>query len=187
MTEDLTADDVDESLDTRRLRLRPLRRGDAPAIAAYLADYDVAKMLGHVPFPYKLKDAETFVEHHEGERVFAITLKASGELIGITSLRSISPKHADLGYWLGRPHWGHGYATEAAQRMIDYGFETLKLARIDADCRVVNEASRRVLRKCGFPFCGPGMLQTLASGRVASEHYAMDRRCWEAIRAWGRS
>ena len=83
--------------------------------------------------------------------------------------------------------WGHSDGNpEAAQRMIDYGFETLKLARIDADCRVVNEASRRVLRKCGFPFCGPGMLQTLASGRVASEHYAMDRRCWEAIRAWGR-
>ena len=55
-----------------------------------------------------------------------------------------------IGYWLGTPHWGKGYATEAVQALIDTLFTLLEIPAIEADTRVINPASRRVLEKSGF-------------------------------------
>lgn len=181
-------DEEVECLRTRRLALRALTPRDAPTIATYLADQDVARMLARVPVPYSLADAESFVNDHGSELVLAIRAPADDRLVGLCGLNpDASGKRAELGYWIGRPHWGNGYATEAAQALIDYGFKTLGLERVDVSCRVVNVASRRVISKCGFTFCGAGMMLTAANGRVASEHFSMDRSCWKALKAWGRA
>ncbi|MCB8836651.1 GNAT family N-acetyltransferase [Aurantimonas sp. VKM B-3413] len=193
MTEDLTErrEDLSERRATRalvtpRLRLRPVAKTDAEAIANLISDRDVAKMLSRVPWPYHLEDAEAFIANHGDEIVFAICPKAGGDLAGLCSLK-LNPevRRAEIGYWIGRPYWGNGYATEAAQSVIDYGFVALDLRAIDVSCRVINEASRRVIWKCGFHFCGNGMIDTVASGRVASEHFTMDRSCWTSLKAWG--
>ncbi|MEX6508812.1 GNAT family N-acetyltransferase [Jiella sp. M17.18] len=186
MTEDLTDRLLTCALVTPRLRLRPVQAGDAGAIATLINDRDLARMLARVPWPYRFEDAEAFIADHGEEIVFAICLKASGDLTGICSLKPTTDRRrAEIGYWVGRPFWGNGYATEAAQAVIDYGFTALDLQAIDASCRVINEASRKVIWKCGFRFCGNGMTDTVVSGRVASEQFTMDRSCWTSLKAWG--
>src|SRR5229473_1985998 len=80
-----------------------------------------------------------------------IVVRESDTLCGGVGLR-IEPDHhrAELGYWIGVPHWGKGYATEAAGAMVKYGFETLGLHRIFASHFANNSASARVLRKIGM-------------------------------------
>ncbi|MBO0903429.1 GNAT family N-acetyltransferase [Jiella sp. MQZ13P-4] len=172
---------------TPRLRLRPLRLDDAETLAALLDDFEVVRMLARVPWPYGVADAESFICDYGDETVFAVCLKASGELVGVCGLHPgrRGGNAGDLGYWIGRRHWNQGYATEAAHAAIDYGFTALGLDEITVSCRVINEASRRVVWKCGFRFSGSGMIDTLASGRVAAEHFSLDRSCWRSLKAWG--
>lgn len=172
-----------------RLRLRPPAPDDAEAIAELLDDYDVVKMLSRVPWPYTRDHAEDFIRDHGDETVFAICLKATGDLVGICGVQPDDrrPKRGELGFWIGRPFWGNGYATEAAHAAIDYGFTALGLDEITVSCRVINEASRRVIWKCGFRFSGNGMIETVSAGRVASEHFSLDRSCWRSLKSWGEA
>ncbi|WP_245308534.1 GNAT family N-acetyltransferase [Aurantimonas sp. 22II-16-19i] len=174
---------------TPRLRLRPPVPQDAEAIAALLDDYDVVKMLSRVPWPYGVEDAESFIRDHGEETVFVICLKATGDIVGICGVHPDARRsdRGELGYWIGRPFWGNGYATEAAHAAIDYGFTALGLGEIRVNCRVINEASRRVIWKCGFRFIGSGMIDTVAAGRVASEHFSLDRNCWQSLKSWGEA
>jgi ribosomal-protein-alanine N-acetyltransferase len=81
--------------------------------------------------------------------------RAPGKLIGGITL-TLTPAHqrADLGYWLGVPFWGQGYATEAARLVISFGFARLHLHRIQARCFPRNRASARVLEKVGMRYEG---------------------------------
>ncbi|WP_246217627.1 GNAT family N-acetyltransferase [Jiella pacifica] len=194
MTEEMTEERSPRTGPTRtivtpRLRLRPTSLGDADAIAALLDDHDVVKMLSRVPWPYTIEDAESFIRDRSDETVFAICLKSGGEIVGLCGIRCDAnrPMRGELGYWIGRPHWGNGYATEAAHAAIDYGFTALGLDEISAHCRVINEASRKVIWKCGFRFIGSGMIDTVASGRVASEIFSLDRNCWRSLKTWGEA
>src|SRR5215470_19755479 len=114
------------SLETARLRLRALQRTDARAVARLANDRRIAENTVIMPHPYTLADAESFfrhVEESESETAFAITL-ADDALIGICGLRMATPrKPPEIGYWLGVPYWGQGYATEAARAVIDHAFE----------------------------------------------------------------
>lgn len=179
-------DDSESRLTTARLALRLARMGDAPAIARHANDRQVAEMTSRIPHPYGLGHAESFLASLGDELVFAITCRESGEFMGLTGLHATEREDAaELGYWLGRPFWNKGYATEAAQAMIDHAFGALALTCVEVRCRVVNGASRRVIQKCGFGYRGTGLSTSLVSGRVASETYAMDRRTWESLKAWG--
>jgi RimJ/RimL family protein N-acetyltransferase len=62
----------------------------------------------------------------------------------------------ELGYWIGRPYWGRGYATAGARLVLSFGFGELGLRSIRATCLTTNAASARVLEKLGFEFEGPG-------------------------------
>ncbi|WAP67909.1 GNAT family N-acetyltransferase [Jiella pelagia] len=194
MTEEMTEERSLRAGETRtvvtpRLRLRPPILADAEPVAALLDDYDVVRMLSRVPWPYTLADAQSFIRDRSDETVFAICLKSGGEVLGLCGIRGNAdrPLRGELGYWIGRPHWGNGYATEAAHAAIDYGFTALGLNEISANCRVINEASRRVIWKCGFRFIGSGMIDTAASGRVASENFSLDRSCWRSLKSWGEA
>ena len=184
--DEASALDEDEcSLSTRRLRLRPAVLADAPAIARYANDRQIAEMTSRIPHPYTLGNAEAFLSGVEDELILALTRRADGAFLGLSSLQALDEDGAvELGYWIGRPFWGQGFATEAAQAVIDHAFATLGMAVVEVRCRVVNGASRRVIRKCGFAYCGTGLSTSLVSGRVASETYRMDRRCWESLKSW---
>src|SRR5439155_26735367 len=134
-------------LATARLQLRPLQSEDASTIAALANDRRIAENTARIPHPYTFADAEGFLRYldeSETETAFAITL-ADDALIGICGLRTTPRKAPEIGYWLGAPYWGHGYATEAARAVIDHAFEDLGLERLEAGARVSNPASRRFL------------------------------------------
>lgn len=143
----------DPTLQTERLLLRPYTRADAPTLVPLIGAREVAATTLRIPHPYSLSDAEDFITRMESgdEKRFAIVLRASATLIGGVGLRvATAHNHAELGYWLGVPYWGKGYATEAARAMVRYGFEQLGLHRIQASHFSNNPASGKVLRKIGM-------------------------------------
>jgi len=144
------------TLRTERLLLRPFTPADAAAVHRAVALRDVAAMTFSIPHPYPDGAALQWIESQSssfarGESVhFAITTAEAG-LVGAVGLQ-IEPAHAkaELGYWIAKPQWGRGYASEAARAAVGFGFGTLHLERIHARVMAANRASARVLAKLGF-------------------------------------
>jgi ribosomal-protein-alanine N-acetyltransferase len=142
---------------TPRLLLRPLAITDAAAIVRLAGAREVAAYTLRIPHPYTDNHAERFItaaaRHAESGQsvVFAIEVQETSHFIGAIGLE-IQPthRHAELGYWIGVPYWGNGYATEAAAAAVRFGFETLQLHRIYAMHFLENAASGRVLRNIGM-------------------------------------
>lgn len=172
---------------TERLVMRPPHADDVPDLARLANNRRVAEMLARMPSPYRIEDARAFVAmcaaRSAGGRAYALTLGHNGAFIGCAGL-DMRPDGLELGYWIGEPHWGGGYATEAAHALVDLAFRATDIDRLLVSCRVVNPASRRVIQKCGFQYAGQGMMDSLAAGRVPVERYQLDRRTWVALRTW---
>jgi RimJ/RimL family protein N-acetyltransferase len=171
--------------------LRAPHEDDIDALAHLANNANIATMVSRMPHPYTTADAADFVRRAKagtiGKCVYAITKADNGAFLGCCGIEP----HADgrtveLGYWLGEPHWNQGYATEATQALTDMAFRTRDIDQIDARCRVMNMASRRVIQKCGFQFQGSGMVDSLAlGGTVAVEWYRLDRKTWVSLKSWG--
>lgn len=147
--------------ETERLILRPFTVADAPALQHLAGVHAIADTTLNIPHPYPDGAAEAWVaslpgQFHAGTGVtFALALRESGALCGSLGL-SISQRHAhaELGYWVGAPYWGRGYATEAVAALLTYGFRDLGLHRIHANHFTRNPASGRVMQKLGMRFEG---------------------------------
>ena len=141
-------------LETDRLILRPPEERDVPTIVALIGDYDVAKNLSTVPHPYSDNDARTYlVKAAENlargtDYSFSIIRKEDGAHIGGTGLHLKDGKN-EFGYWLGRPYWGKGYATEAAHRIVQFAFYEMLQPSVWAGWYHDNPASGHVLAKIG--------------------------------------
>ena len=149
-------------LRTDRLLLRPFTLADAPIVQRLAGERDIASTTLNIPHPYEDRLAEEWISTHQsrfdaGESVvFAIVLREDGALIGAISLVHISQRHenAGLGYWIGKPYWSNGYCTEAARRVLRYGFGALGLNRVYASHLSRNPASGRVMEKIGMTYEG---------------------------------
>jgi RimJ/RimL family protein N-acetyltransferase len=176
-------------LDTERLTLRAPRFEDAKAIARLANDRRIAENTTRIPHPYRPADAEAFiasVNKSDGELAFLITL--DDEPIGACGLAQLDGPAPDLGYWLGAPHWGNGYATEAARAVIDHAFSVLGYEALQAGARCTNPASRRVLEKCGFQWTGVGLYRIRALASSAPiDRFRLDRGIWASLKSWGRT
>jgi ribosomal-protein-alanine N-acetyltransferase len=146
-----------QELRTARLVLRSFERADIPAIVRLAGVREIAATTLHIPHPYDSAEAEDFLARMDAEcrqgnaAVFAVTLSSSGELCGACGLHvSSAQQRAELGYWIGVPYWGQGFATEAARAVVEFGFTTLGLHRIHASLFAGNSASGRVLEKIGM-------------------------------------
>jgi RimJ/RimL family protein N-acetyltransferase len=138
---------------TARLNLRTVVHADAARIAALAGDWDVASMTGRIPFPYSEEAAHHWVDGlAEREEVFGIEL--NGELIGICGFTLDTDGDAELGYWIGKPYWGQGYATEAARAVMAHGFAKSGVRRFICKHLTGNDASEHVIRKLGFRSTG---------------------------------
>ncbi len=148
------------TLTTSRLVLRPFLLSDAATVQRLAGERAVADTTLTIPHPYADGQAETWIASHEGAwtrhemATLAIT-EADAGLVGAISVRiELAHRRAELGYWIGTPYWGLGYATEAARAMTRYGFEKLSLQRIYSQHFTRNPASGRVLAKVGMQFEG---------------------------------
>jgi RimJ/RimL family protein N-acetyltransferase len=140
---------------TTRLLLRPGWREDAPALFAAIADERIVRNLALAPWPYTLADAEAFLTRARAPRDVAclIFLREDGapRLVGgIGFGRKPGDARPEFGYWIARPYWGRGIATEAGAALIANARDTLRLKRLDAGHFTDNPASGRVLAKLGF-------------------------------------
>ena len=138
-------------LETERLRLRPLELTDAQALYEIVSAREVAEGTLTIPHPYRPEWAAEYIASIENENEFAITLRSDGALVGSIAL-TVEAEHdrGQLGYVVGVPYWGNGYATEAGRAVVGHAFEELGLNRVYAFCFSRNVASRRVLEKIGM-------------------------------------
>ena len=142
---------------TERLLLRPGWAEDAPALARVIADEAVVRNLATVPWPYRQEDAEAFLAAPRDPAMpsFLISERTDGapRIVGACGFGRRPSGAVELGYWIGRPHWGKGFATEAGRALIDIA-RALKLPRLEASHFLDNPASGRVLEKLGFVATG---------------------------------
>lgn len=137
--------------------MRPFSLSDALRVKELAGEREIAETTANIPHPYEDGMAEEWISTHqdafdsEQSVVFAIELRPEGPLIGAIGL-GISKIHqwAELGYWIGKPYWNHGYCTEAAREVLRYGFEDQNLNRIQARHMPKNPASGRVMEKIGM-------------------------------------
>jgi|SRR5665213_3690554 len=177
-------------LETKRLALRAPRLEDAKKVTALANDRRIAENTARIPHPYKISDAESFIggANKSGEAAFLVTLRDDDTIIGACGIMFHYDATPELGYWLGVPYWGKGYATEALHAVIDYAFIDLEHEVLEAGARVTNPASRRVLEKCGFQWTGVGLYRINSIKSSAPiDRFRLERRVWSALKSWGGS
>ena len=165
--------DVFVPLATDRLVLRPLVPEDADALHRLVNDWEVARNLAVVPFPYPRELADDWIRstRHslaDGSGYQLAITGREGEheiMVGVVGLRiDAGQRCGRLGYWVGRRFWGHGVATEAAGRLARWALANLDLDRLEAGVITDNPASAAVLRRIGFRETGEGTDDFLARG-----------------------
>lgn len=150
---------------TERLLLRGPVLADASRISLLAGDYDVASMTGTIPHPYTEEMAVDWIRSlHEGEEGVAFAIDLAGALIGCIGYRAYDAAHAEMGYWLGKPYWGMGFATEAARALILHAFQAEDFAYLTIGHFRENPASARVIAKLGFEPSGEVLRECAARG-----------------------
>ena len=173
-------------LSTERLRLRPLQAEDAAELHRLVNDWEVAKSLATVPFPYPRALADEWITSTAQQiaagtayHVAIVGDEAGREvLVGCVGLRlDAEARNAELGYWVGRRFWGHGVGPEAAARLARWGLANLAVDRLVASALEENARSQAVLRRIGFRETGTGLRDSVSRGG------AMPVRWYEMTRA----
>lgn len=150
--------DVSPVIETRRLALRSPEPRDVERLAALADDYGVAKNTLRIPHPYRRADADQFVERvaaqdRRRDNTFVIEHEDEGA-IGVIGFFADKDPWPEMGYWIGRPWWGRGFATEAAEGALAWARRSWKRRAVTAGHFVDNPASGRVLEKAGFLYTG---------------------------------
>jgi RimJ/RimL family protein N-acetyltransferase len=181
------------TLTTRRLRLRPVADHDADDLFSLMSDREVLRYWDS-PAWTDPERSTAFIERcrhlaTEGTGVRLVVERLDDQaFLGWCTLQTWNPefRSASLGYCYGQAAWGHGYATEAAHALLDWGFATLDLNRVQAEADTRNVASRRVLEKLGFRLEGTLREDCVVDGDVSDSWvFGLLRREWESA-ALGR-
>lgn len=177
-----TQNEPETPIETERLLLRPFRESDAEALFKCCQNPNIGNNAGWQPHTSLEESQEILRSVFISQKgVWAIILKESGQLIGsagiIADPKRENPQARMLGYWLDENHWGKGYMTEAVKAVIDYGFNTLKLSLITANCYPHNERSQQVLKRHGFVYEG-----TLHQAELTYDGHLYDHQCYYLIK-----
>jgi 8-oxo-dGTP diphosphatase len=151
---------------TDRLRLRPMEPKDIDNFVHDLSDWEVQQWLTQPPFPYQRTDGETYLAIVQGNHatshptLFVIADKMCDAALGATAVDIDGEGTGELGYWLGRGHWGRGLMKEAVAALLRHAQRHPALRRLCAVTDPVNIRSQRVLSACGFLDRGLAARQT---------------------------
>lgn len=174
---------------TDRLRLRFFRADDLDRLVSLAGEYEVVRWLARLPYPYRREDGADFIAavggglSDAGELVYAIAAPDDDRVMGALGL-ILDGAQAELGYWLGRPHQGRGYAMEAVRALLDLGFGALGLARIYADVQAANVRSRHLLERLGFSHTGEASIYLMIEKRyVMGPRYELTRAEWKKLQS----
>ncbi len=164
-------------IETQRLTLRPAALADAARVSLLAGDFDVACMTGTIPHPYSEQMAAEWIAGAlEGEEGVVFMIERSERLIGCTGYRAMAADYAELGYWIGKPYWGQGYATELVRALIAHAFDKDGFDYLMAGHFTDNPASAAIIRKLGFVAQGSEMRDCAARGLAADcVTYRLDR------------
>ncbi|MCA3560106.1 MAG: GNAT family N-acetyltransferase [Aestuariivirga sp.] len=165
---------------TDRLTLRPPEERDRQAMILALNNLNVSRWTGRIPYPYGPEDAEAFFVYlrQKPEDALVLAITRNDALIGVIGLEG------ELGYWLAEPHWGQGYATEAARSVVDHAFSTLGCEGLEASYHLSNTASRRILLGLGFQETGEDMAFSRArAAQVPTMRLELTRDAWAEAKA----
>jgi RimJ/RimL family protein N-acetyltransferase len=182
------ANPSDIKLETQRLLLRPLKEEDEENIYQYVKDYDIARWTINIPHPYPREGAIEFIKQARGlmeeglAYELAILLKPEMKIVGVVSFVRINKAHrnAELGYWVGKPYWNNGIATEAAIRILEFGFEDLGLQRIFAKCFFDNLPSKRIMEKIDMEYEGKFRHEIFKEDRfIDITYYSILKEDWK--------
>jgi ribosomal-protein-alanine N-acetyltransferase len=177
-----------KTLHTTRLTLRPPRRGDEKDLWAIHSDPDVMRYFSEPPWldperPARQIDEDAGRFEREESFRFAIVLTETGRQIGNCTLFALhrQNRRAEIGYALGRQHWGRGYMHEALRALVTHAFMDLDLNRLEADIDPRNAASAAALVRLGFREEGLLRERWIVGGEVCdSALYGLLRREWDA-------
>jgi len=160
-------------------------RGFSPADIARLCelagDWEVAKMTATIPHPYTPEVARAFIGSHDAEAsrgaawTYAVTRADDGVLVGCVALSDDPVPRGNLGYWIGRPYWGMGYATAAVRALLAVGFAQLEHVTLSALHLASNPASGRVLAHCGMVEGAPTTLPHRDGGPAEFRTWSITR------------
>ena len=141
---------------TARLVLRPTEPRDAPRFAEIQSNWNVTRMLRLAPWPVVAAEMAAWVETHAQEWAAGIAyrfaVERDGQVIGCCDVDDIDGDRGEIGYWYDEAQWGGGIAGEAAQALVRFAQDDLRLVRLDAGHAADNPASGRVLERVGFRF-----------------------------------
>jgi len=169
-------------LETDRLVLRAPSMVDAARMTGLAGDWEVAKYTANIPHPYPdgeaerwLRGAMTSLRTPSGSVAVAIAIKPDPRLAGIVSVTlDRSCRSAELGFWLGQPYWGKGFASEAIGRLAAFLRQRVKLAELHASALPANRGSVGVLKACGFQYDDMVSQEMPARGETAMlERYVL--------------
>ena len=145
------------TITTSRLILRLFKKSDAEEVARLCNNYNIYINTLYLPYPYSKDDALSWMERHlenyeAGKSYeFAVTDNESGQLLGAIALSNNQRfNHGEIAYWIGEDFWGKGYATEAAEAIVQFAFREKNYHKVFARCFGSNPASGRVLEKLGM-------------------------------------
>ncbi len=137
--------------------MRPFTMKDAPRVQQLASEYEIAANTLRIPHPYELSMAEEWIAgqpkavQEQRELTWAVTIREKNLLIGsIGLILTMAFEQAEMSYWIGKPYWNKGYASEAAKAILVFGFKDLNLHRIHAHHLSRNPVSGRVLQKIGM-------------------------------------
>ena len=148
-----------DTLETERLKLRPWSTADSDELYSLASDPSVGPNAGWTPHPDSEHSRNVIDNYLSMPGTFAVIEKSSGRIAGCMALKfgngcniPLDPADTEIGFWIGKDFWNKGYATEAAQRVIEYAFDELACSKVWCLCLEANVACIRVQEKLGFLF-----------------------------------
>ena len=174
-------------LQTERLICRQIVDADAAILHEIWSDPEVTRYFSLEPFQSLAETREMMELLNSLPRInqgirWTVVRIADGIVLGTCGFHNYKPEHhrAEMGYELGRPHWGKGFMSEAVQAILRYGFTSAGFNRVEAFVNYGNQNSTRLLKRAGFHLDGLLRQYELNRGKFADQYcYSLLQADWK--------